>query len=151
MTQSTYDTYLENEVLHADPLQLVCILYRAALDATASARLHLRNGEILVRSRCVSKATGIIHELLQSLDAGAPEEIRGNLAALYVYMLERMTQANAEQTDAPLAEVERLLGTLLEAWSKAASGVARNLSNSGPDSGPDSLPDSEYARLSCSY
>ncbi len=143
MTQPIYDTYLENEVLHADPLQLVCILYRAALDATASARVHLRNGEIRERARCVSKASGIVSELLHSLDPGASPEIHGSLAALYVYIQERLTEANVQQVDPPLAEVERLLGTLLEAWSEAASSAQRIA--------PDPESDLEHAPLSCSY
>lgn len=142
MTPSTYDTYLENEILHADPLQLVCILYRAALDATGAARRHLRDSEIRERARCVSKAASILHELLHCLDAGAPQGIRDNLASLYVYMLERLTEGNAQQTDAPLAEVESLLRTLLEAWTEAAA--------QAPNIVAEPKPDPEYAPVSCS-
>jgi flagellar biosynthetic protein FliS len=52
------------------------------------------------------------------------EEISRPLRELYAYMLTRLVEANAKQADAPLAEVERLLGTLLDGW-KAATPVAR--------------------------
>ena len=49
---------------------------------------------------------------------GAPAvSISANLARLYQYMRLRLLTANSRQEDAPLAEVERLLRTLGEAWS----------------------------------
>ena len=143
MAQPTYDTYLENEILHADPMRLVCILYRAALDATAAARVNLRDGKIRERARCVSKASGIVTELLHSLDPAVSPDIHGTLAPLYVYIEERLAEGNAQQTDAPFVEVERLLATLLEGWTQAAATL--------PAAAPAAEPDAAYAPLSLSY
>jgi len=137
MSRSTYDQYLETEVLSANPLQLTVMLYRAAIDSIAAARRHLRAGEIKQRSRRINKALEIISELTQSLNHEAGGEISRNLAGLYAYMQRRLIDANLEQAEPPLAEVESLLSTLLEAWCAAA-----------PAASPVKI-ESEYAPVNC--
>src|SRR5258706_7744918 len=121
MAYTSYDQYLENEIMSADPMKLVRILYRAAIEATASARHHLRTGAIRERSRQISRASGILNELAQSLDHQQGGEISRTLAELYAYMQTRLMEANSRQMDAPLEEVEKLLSTLLEAWCEMPS------------------------------
>jgi flagellar protein FliS len=121
MNRTTHDQYLEEEVTSADPVKLVRMLYRAAIEATVSAREHLRNGRIRERSRAISKALAIVHELLRSLDREHGGEVAESLAKLYGYISERLIEANARQSDPPLAEVERLLTTLLEGWSSISA------------------------------
>jgi flagellar protein FliS len=117
MAYNIHEKYLHNEILAADPLQLVLALYRGAIDAVAAARIHLRNGKIRERSRQITRALLIVHELLRSLDPTLGHEIARSLRDLYVYITQRLIEANARQIDPPLAEVERLLTTLLEGWS----------------------------------
>jgi flagellar protein FliS len=124
MSPTTHGLYLESEVLSANPLQLIILLYRAAIESIAAARRHLRSGEIWERSRRINKALEVIGELAQSLDHGAGREISRNLAGLYTYMQARLIEANLQQAEPPLAEVESLLSTLLEAWRAAASAAS---------------------------
>ena len=119
-----YNSYLEAEVLTADPIKLVKMLYHGALDATMSARAHLLARDIRARSKSITKAHSILIELSNSLDLSQGEEIGANLARLYEYMQIRLLDANREQRDEPLAEVERLLKTLLEAWENCPSETA---------------------------
>jgi flagellar protein FliS len=119
MTYSIYNKYLENEVLSADPLKLVVILYRTALEAVGQARRHLAAGAIRERSLQITRAQEMIGELLRTLDYTRGGEIARNLAELYAYVQTRLIEANATQTDAPLAEVDALLTTLLDAWRAA--------------------------------
>lgn len=120
MAYTHYDKYLETEVLTADPLKLVTLLYRAAIEAVGEARRHLAVGEIRERSRKIVKAWKILQELRGSLDQERGGEISRSLEALYVYMQGRLLEANATQQDAPLADVEGLLGTLFEGWRAVA-------------------------------
>jgi len=117
MAYNIYEKYLENEILGADPLKLVRALYRGAIDAVALARVHLEKGAIRERSRQITKALLIVHELLRSLDHTLGAAVSRQLEELYVYITNRLIEANRKQIDEPLAEVERLLATLLEAWS----------------------------------
>jgi flagellar secretion chaperone FliS len=116
MANASYDDYLKNEIFSADPIKLVTILYRAGIGAIGAAREHLAAGAIRDRSRQITKAWTIIHELGRSLDRERGGEIGGTLAALYAYMQTRLIEANARQIDEPLAEVQKLLSTLLDGW-----------------------------------
>ena len=112
-----HDHYQETEVMSAVPVKLVSILYRAAIEAVGAARQHLRDGDIRGRSRQITKALEVLYELLRSLDRENGGQIARSLAGLYGYMTGQLIEANARQIDAPLAEVEQLLLTLLDAWS----------------------------------
>jgi flagellar secretion chaperone FliS len=137
MSPTTHDQYLETEVLSANPLQLTVMLYRAAIDSIAAARRHLKSGEIWERSRRINKASEIISELALSLDHEAGGEISRTLAELYGYMQTRLIESNFRQAEPPLAEVESLLSTLLEAWRGAAPAA------------PPAAMESEYVPLNC--
>lgn len=119
-----YKKYLEVEVMCADPVKLISLLYRGALEAVGAARRDLEAGAIRERSRQISKASEIISELLHSLDHTRGGEISRTLAELYVYMQGRLIESNSKQIDAPLAEVEKLLLTLLEGWRGVLSSHA---------------------------
>ena len=110
------NTYEENRILSASPLELVRILYTAAMRAVQNARESLRAADILSRSRQIGKAQAILLELAASVDSRNGGEVGERLLALYDYMQGRLAEANAEQNDEPLVEVTRLLGTLQEAW-----------------------------------
>ena len=53
-------------------------------------------------------------------------ELSGRLRNLYLYMQQRLLDANMQQVDPPLAEVLGLLITLEEAWSGVAAQLAQN-------------------------
>ena len=110
------DAYLESRVLSADPVDLVRLMYQAASEAVREARRQLAAGEIAARSRAISRASAIVIELTAALDNARGEGIALRLAQLYDYILRRLTEANFQQEDAPLAEVLGLLSTLSEAW-----------------------------------
>jgi flagellar secretion chaperone FliS len=112
------DAYLESQVLTADAMELVRLLYRAACDATRSAGAHLAAGRIAERSRQISKAHAILSQLSVSLDHARGGTLSRSLAELYDYMQRRLLEANQHQKAEPLAEVESLLTTLLEGWDR---------------------------------
>jgi flagellar protein FliS len=118
------NAYLETEILAADPLRLVQLLYQAALQAVGNARSHLRKGEIRERSRQITRAMEALAELTGALDVEKGGEIAANLARLYDYMSRRLQEANAMQVEPPLIEVERLLNTLLDAWKQCTPASA---------------------------
>lgn len=97
-------------------MELVRALYRGAIDSTRAARAALAEGRIRERSAAISKTAAIVQELTLSLDREVGGEIAASLADLYIYMHQRLGEANISQADAPLAEVEKLLSILAEAW-----------------------------------
>jgi flagellar protein FliS len=112
------DAYLESQVLTADPLELVRLLYRAAGDATRSASAHLAAGRIAERSHQIMKAHAILSQLSVSLDHTCGGTLSRSLAELYDYLQRRLLEANLRQKAEPLVEVESLLATLLEGWEQ---------------------------------
>ena len=116
MRTNRYQNYFEDEVLAANPVRLIQLLYRAAVDSIGTARRCLKSGDIRARSRAISKAMEIVTELSLALDHSAGGELSRTLAELYAYAENLLIQANTQQSDAPLAEAECLLSTLLHAW-----------------------------------
>ena len=118
MWENAQEAYLEQRILSADPLDLVRLLYQAAIGAVRDARRALSAGEIAARSQSINKACGIVLELNAALDHAHGGELSSRLAALYDYMLRRLLEANMQQSDGPLADVLGLLSTLSEAWEQ---------------------------------
>ncbi len=116
MASSAQDIYLESRILSADGVELVRILYQAALESVEKARRHLREGDIAARSRAITRAAAVIAELSVSLDHDAGGALSRNLLELYDYMQRRLLEANFYQSEPMLAEISRLLATLLEGW-----------------------------------
>jgi flagellar protein FliS len=118
MATSAHDAYLESRILSADPLELVRVLYRIAIDKIREAREHLQKGDVAARSKSISVASQALGELAASLDHQAGGDVSRRLAQLYDYMLWRLVDANFHQSAGPLDEVLGLLTTLSEAWQQ---------------------------------
>jgi flagellar secretion chaperone FliS len=129
MPCNPYAAQLDVSILTAEPIELVRILYRTALDSVSGARAHLAAGEIKERSQAIGKAVSIIHELALSLNPEVEPSLAGTLAELYDYMQRRLLAANFEQSDAPLAEVMGLLETMTDAWYQANPDAAEVAAN----------------------
>jgi len=110
------DSYQEAEVLSASPLHLVRLLYRGAIESIVAARQCLAARDIAGRSRSINKALTIVTELMFTLDPRKGAELSRTLVELYDYVQRLLIDANCRQIDAPLAEAEKLMTTLQEAW-----------------------------------
>jgi flagellar secretion chaperone FliS len=126
MWRNPYDTYLEERILSADPVELVHMLYQAALTGVGDARRHLAEGQILARARSISKVCDILIELNTSLDYERGGEMSVRLSQLYGYMHRQLVDANFRQIDAPMAEAAGLLTTLMEGWAAVKAGVRKD-------------------------
>ncbi len=138
------EAYLESKILTADPLELVRMLYREAIESVEGARSALHTGDIPRRTQSINRALMILTELTSSLQHKDVSTIARNLSDLYDYMQRRLLEAQFQQADPPLAEVSTLLKTLLEGWDGCRQERAL----------PQTIgtePDAQYAQLSCSY
>jgi len=117
MVSDVRDAYLESKLTAADPIELVRMLYEGAIQSIGEARRQLNAGDIRARSGAITKAAGILAELVSSLDHERGGEIAKRLNCLYDYMLQRLADANREQVEAPLIEVAGLLASLDQAWA----------------------------------
>lgn len=150
MTRSMHDAYLEAEVLNADPVQLVRLLYRGAIEAVGAARQHVRAGRIAERSKQITRATEIVAELAQSLDHEQGGDLSRRLAGLYDYVQHLLVEANVKQVEPPLAEAEKLLTTLAEAWETCQPARERKALPASSCTQPPAV-EPDYVPISCTY
>ncbi|MGJ7914681.1 flagellar export chaperone FliS [Massilia sp. LXY-6] len=145
MTQRGVQAYakvgLETSVVAASPHELIVLLFDGALAAIHSARLHMKAGKIQEKGTSISRAIEIVNDGLRaSLDKKAGGEIANSLDSLYMYMTERLLQANLKNSVDMLDEVHTLLADLRDAWASigktpapapatAASNAARVLAS----------------------
>ena len=108
--------YRKQTVSTASPLQLVLMLYDAALGHCEAAKKAIEEGDLETQHARLSKAQRIVSELAASLDMEQGVEMAQNLFALYSYCLDELTEANIEDKTAPIERCIRVLTELREAW-----------------------------------
>jgi flagellar protein FliS len=128
MTSIHRNNYLETEILEADPLKLVRILYRAGIEAIRRAQAALELGDIEERTRNVTKAMMIVSELMLSVSREHGGEVAANLVELYDYVLRKLGEAHIEQSAARFEEALKPLQTLLEAWDEIGTNAVPDVS-----------------------
>ena len=121
MNKMWREAYLQNRVMSAEPIELICMLYQRAIELVGEAGQCLAAGDILGRSKAISKTLEILAELEGSLNHQAGGKISENLERLYRHMRTRLMTANLKQQEPPLKEVEVLLKTLADGWEGVRS------------------------------
>ena len=116
--------YVENDIEHQDPVELVRLLYSKAIAKLGEALEHLESGRIPERAAAVAHASEILLELQSTLDMKAGGDLAVDLARLYVYMQERLAEGNARQSAEPIVECRDLLATVLEGWRECREPAA---------------------------
>ena len=136
--------YQEIEIKTATPVELVVLLYDAAIASLRKAHEHLAAHNIEKRTRYLNRASSILTELQASLDFEKGSDISPSLDRLYQYMKARLFQANLHRDAAPLKEVVKLLSDLRAAWAeisqKEAQQSAQPVTESRPTSPLMALP-----------
>jgi flagellar protein FliS len=112
------DDALKAAVYGASPVGLVVLLYEGAIKAINQAGYAIEAQRYDEKARLVSKTIDIIDGLRESLDLQQGSDAAGNLNDLYIYMKQRLSIANLKNDLEILAEVRRLLETILPAWQE---------------------------------
>ena len=116
MYTETQSTYLEERILTATPLELVQILYDAAVEQVREARRHLSQGDALARSNNISKALEILSELTMALKEENSNQYSAFYGALYQNLQKKLIEAHSTKSDAILADVEQALYSMASNW-----------------------------------
>ena len=112
--------YQEVEVKTATPLELVVLLYDAAIASLQKAQEHIASRDIAGRAKCLNKVSSILTELQANLSFEGDGTVAVSLDRLYQYMKGRICEATLQQDAAPLREIAGLLSSLRSAWSQLA-------------------------------
>jgi flagellar secretion chaperone FliS len=110
---------VETSVDQATPHRLVEMLFDGLLVALGAARVAMQRGDIKTKCKQIVVAVRILEEGLRcALNLEQGGELASNLDRLYGYCVVRLTQANARNDDAALAEVQRLIEPLVKSWKQ---------------------------------
>jgi len=112
-------------VADASPARLVQIMFEHILSELATAQgcmERIKNnmplGEVVSKGKSLGKAIRLINQLNATLDMERGRQIAENLRALYLYMLERLTQANIANDPRLVAEAASLVRKVKSGWDK---------------------------------
>lgn len=140
--------YIDQMILSASPIEIVCLLYKRAIRGVRDAREHLKAGQIAERTKAVNHTWTVLLELINSLDRAAAPAMAEQLHNLYLYMQRRLVEANLNQAEEPLAEVLMLLSTLAEGWEELMAEDRRRQEQ--PAWADIPLAEGEYSRFAVS-
>jgi len=115
--------YQTAAVMTASPGQLVVMMYDGVLKFVSIARAGCALPEsdpqrLKMLQDGVGRSLAIIDELRSTLDKERGGEYAENLERLYDYYSRRLLKAQISFDDEPLAEVEKLVGTLRDGWAQ---------------------------------
>ncbi len=109
---------LKQELSSADPHKITLMLMQGALERMAYAKGSIERNEYENKSEHISRAVAICMNLRDTLDMETNAEISGNLFALYDYMIQRLTDANIQNSLSILDEVINLILPIKNAWAQ---------------------------------
>ena len=112
-------------VADASPTRLVQIMFEGVLAHLATARGSMERikddrplNDVIAKGNAMGKAVALIGQLNGTLDMQRGGQIAENLRALYEYMLNRLTLANATNDVRVVAEVAGLVAEVKSGWDQ---------------------------------
>ena len=115
-------SYKAQSVQTASPGKLVLMLFDGYLRFTTAAVKSFEETDLTKKNEGINnnliKAQNIVTELQSSLDMSVPGELPGTLYRLYDYVLHQLQQANLQKKPEPIAEANKVIAELREAWAE---------------------------------
>jgi flagellar secretion chaperone FliS len=128
-------TYRETQIKTANQLKLVVMLYDGAIRHCNEALDCIQAGHRKYDefNRHILSAQDILSELMGSLDHDKGGALAKNLLSLYMFMNQRLLDANLQKEARPIEEVKRFLTDLRDAWDQISTkkGVAERTAATG--------------------
>ena len=104
----------------ANPHRLVQMLMEAGLDRIAQAKGAIGRKDIPAKGVLIGKAIEIVGGLREGLDMEKSADTLTRVDNLYIYMMQRLAEANIKSDPLILDEVSSLLSTVMEGWDAIA-------------------------------
>ncbi|MFT6898251.1 MAG: flagellar protein FliS [Paraglaciecola sp.] len=109
---------LKQDIAQADPHKLTLMLMQGALDRMAYAKGCIERKDFVAKSDHLSRSSAILMNLRDTLDFDSKAEVAENLFSLYDYMIQRLTDANVQNSLKIMDEVINLMLPIKSAWSQ---------------------------------
>ncbi|MEW6582099.1 MAG: flagellar export chaperone FliS [Actinomycetota bacterium] len=120
MSTQGLEQYQARTIQTASPGQLVVMLYDGFLRFAGQAQEALERGDLVQAANRLTRAQDIVQELRVTLDM-SQGVIAQNLASLYLYVTERLTQARLRKAPGEVEEARRLMADLRGVWAQIAA------------------------------
>lgn len=114
MAPNPYAKYQNSKILTASPAELTLMLYDGAIKFGNIAIAAMHEKDVPKAHANIIKVQRIITEFRSSLDRNYP--VAQDFDNIYVYLLERLFQANIKKDPEIMEEVIGHLRTLRETW-----------------------------------
>jgi len=112
-----YNQYKQNDIMQASPEELTLMLYNGAIKFVHQAMNAIDKKEIENAHTAIIKAGDILAELNATLNMDY--EVSKGLRSLYVYLMERLVEANIHKSKEVLEEILPFLTELRDTWKEA--------------------------------
>ncbi len=116
MYNNPYQAYQKTQVMTSRPDKVLLLLYEGAIRFTKLASQKTREKNIPEKGKYISKALAIISELMNTLDHESGGALAADLENLYMFMMDKLIDANIKNNADDCEAVEKLLTTLYGAW-----------------------------------
>ncbi len=120
MVVNAAQQYRQTQVMTANQVQLIVLLYDAAIQSLELAREAILTNNYQDKARFLDRSLAILGELSSVLDFERGGEIAKSLHCLYDFMIQQCMQANLRHNGGHLDGPIRCLTTLREAWQVVA-------------------------------
>lgn len=115
-TRNPFQAYQKTQVTTAKPEKILLMLYEGAIKFVKIANVRMRAKDVAGKGTYISKTMAIISELMNTLDHEVGGQLAKDLENLYMFMMDKLIEANLHNRPEDLETVEKLLTTLYSAW-----------------------------------
>lgn len=114
--RNPFAEYANNKILTASPAEVTLMLYEGAIKFCNIAIIAIENGELEKAHVNIKKTQRIIEEFRNTLDR--QYKVAEDFDRIYVYLLQRLLQANIKKDKAILEEVNMHLRSVRDTWKE---------------------------------
>jgi flagellar protein FliS len=115
-TQNPYAQYNQSKILTATPAELTLMLYEGAIKFCNIAILGIEQNDMEKAHKNIMKTQRIIEEFRNTLDHKYP--VWEDFDRVYVYLLQRLFDANVHKDKEILEEVNTHLRSMRDTWKE---------------------------------
>src|SRR4051794_17882357 len=102
-----YSQYQRMQVTTASRGKILLMLYEGAIRFTRQAHAAMKQQKVAEKGKFISKATAILSELMATLDFKVGGQLAVDLENLYVFMIDKLIEANIKNDPTCLEQVEK--------------------------------------------
>lgn len=126
IANNAYNVYKNNSVNYASKDQLLLMLVDGAVKYSKIGRQAIGDKDVKKSHENIVKTQDIFYELLNSLDRKSGLEWVDSMESIYLFIIDRLVQANIKKDVAIMDEVIPLIENVRDTWHEAYK-IAKNV------------------------